>query len=121
MQFRQSFCNSHEGWPEPENRAFYLEQGSGRDDGASSQPAVAKVCERRLRQRSGKSGGCQIWRRGQIWQRALKQGVPGGREPVAAAAPGVAAGVGDGGNALVAVGLHDHVRVAALRSASCPA
>lgn len=49
-------------------------------------------------------------------ERSLQQGVRRGREPMVAALPDLAPWVCDGGNTFVAVGLHHHVRVAALRS-----
>lgn len=51
-------------------------------------------------------------------ERSLHQGVRRGREPMAAALPDLAPWVCDGGNAVVAVCLHHHVRIAALRGGS---
>ena len=80
--------------------------------------AVTKVGEGGVSQQADKAHGCLIWPRRQVRVcgegHARQQGVRGGRKPVAAAAPDLARQVGDGGNAIVAVHLHDHVRIASL-------
>lgn len=68
-----------------------------------------------MSQQADKPHGCLIWTARVSRQgRTRQQGVREGREPVAAAAPDLARQVGDGGNAIVAVRLHHHMRIASL-------